>query len=61
LLDVRQRRVLAKVVQTAKEDNIAVIATGIETHAQLDLLHELAIEIAQGFIFGRPQPYCLPI
>ena len=61
LLDVRQRRVLAKVVQTAKEDNIAVIAAGIETHAQLDLLHELAIEIAQGFIFGRPQPYCLPI
>ncbi len=61
LNDVRQRRVLAKVVQTAKEDNIAVIAAGIETHAQLDLLHELAIEIAQGFIFGRPQPYCLPI
>jgi len=61
LNESRQRRVLAKVVKTATEDGIAVIATGIETHVQLDLLHELSIEIAQGFLFGRPQPYCLPI
>lgn len=61
LNDIRQRRVLLKVVQTAAEDNIAVIATGIETHAQLDLLHEMKIEIAQGFLFGKPQPYCLAV
>lgn len=61
LNDIRQRRVLLKVVQTAAEDNIAVIATGIETYAQLDLLHELKIEIAQGFLFGKPQPYCLAV
>jgi EAL domain-containing protein (putative c-di-GMP-specific phosphodiesterase class I) len=61
LRDIRQRRVLAKVVLTAAEDKTTVIATGIETHAQLDLLHELKIEIAQGFLFGKPQPYCLSV
>ena len=61
LRDIRQRRVLAKVVLTAAEDDAAVIATGIETHAQLDLLHELKIEMAQGFLFGKPQPYCLAV
>jgi EAL domain-containing protein (putative c-di-GMP-specific phosphodiesterase class I) len=59
--DSRQRRVLARVVQTAMEDNISVIATGIETHAQLDLLHELNVDSAQGFLFGKPQPYCLSV
>lgn len=61
LADNRQKRVLAKVVQTAVEDDIAVIAVGIETHEQLDLLHELNIDIAQGYLFGRPQPYCLSV
>jgi EAL domain-containing protein (putative c-di-GMP-specific phosphodiesterase class I) len=42
-----------------RKDGVSVIATGIETHAQLDLLHELSVDIAQGFLFGRPQPYCL--
>lgn len=59
--DSRQRRVLAKVVQMAIADDVTVIATGIETHEQLDLLHELAIDTAQGFLFGRPQPYCLSV
>lgn len=61
LINARQKRVLEKVVQTASDDGIAVIATGIETHQQLDLLHEVAITIAQGFLFGRPQPYGLPV
>ena len=57
----RKRLVLEKLVLTAREDGIVVIATGIETHAQLDLLNELSIDIAQGFLFGRPQPYCLKV
>lgn len=61
LQDKRQWRVLDKSVKVAQEDAIAVIATGIENHAQLDLLHGLDIHIAQGFLFGRPQPYCLQV
>ena len=34
----------------------AVVAEGIETTAQRDLLAELGCTRAQGYLFGRPQP-----
>ncbi|HQQ63814.1 MAG TPA: EAL domain-containing protein [Pseudomonadales bacterium] len=57
--DVRIQRNLAKSVQEAQQAGIAVIGAGIETGQQLDLLRTLDVGIAQGFLFGRPQPYCL--
>ncbi len=57
--DPRRRRVLANAVRAAHDDGIGVVGTGIETHAQLDVLHDLGINIAQGYLFGRPQPYCI--
>lgn len=59
LHDVRTQRNLAKAVQEAQQAGIVVIGAGVETGRQLDLLRSLDVGIAQGFLFGRPQPYCL--
>ena len=47
--------VLNTVVQLAKVMNVPVIAEGIETTAQADLLRDLACPRAQGYLFGRPK------
>ncbi len=59
LHDRRRQRTLANAVTVASDDGITVIGTGIESRVQLDLLHELGIGVGQGYLFGRPQPYCV--
>jgi len=40
---------------------IDVIAEGIETQAQRDVLHAMGCEYGQGFLLGRPAPQPLPV
>ncbi len=42
------------VVALARELDIAVVAEGVETDAQLDALLGAGAELVQGFLFGRP-------
>ncbi|MEZ6128029.1 MAG: EAL domain-containing protein [Planctomycetaceae bacterium] len=36
--------------------NVIALAEGVETQAQADICTELGFEMAQGYLFGRPQP-----
>jgi EAL domain-containing protein (putative c-di-GMP-specific phosphodiesterase class I) len=39
----------------ALKTNCTLIAEGIETNAEKDTLHSLAVELGQGFLLGRPE------
>jgi EAL domain-containing protein (putative c-di-GMP-specific phosphodiesterase class I) len=51
----------------ARNIGLRVVAEGVETTAQLALLHSLHCEFAQGFLLGRPmtpralQDYRVPL
>jgi sensor c-di-GMP phosphodiesterase-like protein len=40
----------------AESLGLRVVAEGVETAAQLDVLRKLGCEVAQGFFFSRPLP-----
>lgn len=58
-VDKRRRQQLKKIVRTARDEGVKVIGVGIENTMHLDLLRELEIGLAQGYLFGKPQPYCV--
>ena len=44
------------ILQIARALNKKVVAEGVETHAQLDLLRRLGCDIIQGYLVSRPLP-----
>ena len=42
------------VVDVAKRFNVTCVAEGVETQSQYKLMHELGVDIIQGFYFARP-------
>jgi EAL domain-containing protein (putative c-di-GMP-specific phosphodiesterase class I) len=54
--DVGARAVVTAVMQMAGPLRCAVVAEGIETETQRDLLLALGCPRAQGYLFGRPEP-----
>jgi len=48
--------VISGIVGLASALGLTVVAEGVETAVQADLLAELGCEMAQGFFFGRPMP-----
>jgi EAL domain-containing protein (putative c-di-GMP-specific phosphodiesterase class I) len=38
---------------------LRVVAEGIETQVQLDSIRRIGVDLAQGYLFGRPMPYDL--
>ena len=40
----------------AKSCGYTVVAEGIETEAQADIMYSLGCELGQGFYFGQPEP-----
>lgn len=53
----RPRQTLASaMLMFARDTAASLVAEGIETPAELDMLHRLGVQYGQGFLFGRPAP-----
>ncbi|HTR56991.1 MAG TPA: EAL domain-containing protein, partial [Casimicrobiaceae bacterium] len=44
------------IISMAQSLNLTVVAEGVETQAQIDLLMSLGCTMVQGFLLGRPLP-----
>lgn len=53
----RARRILAAIVQMSHDLGMTVVAEGVETESQWQLLESLEVEYFQGFLLGRPMPF----
>jgi len=54
--DPADRAIVAGCIQLAHALGLTSVAEGVETAAQRDVLKELGCQVAQGYLFGRPQP-----
>ena len=50
------RKIVAAIVALASSVGMAVVAEGVETAGQAELLRELGVDQLQGFLFERPGP-----
>ena len=53
---VRSQKIIAAVVNMAKQIGIKTLAEGVETEEQFEFLRSIGCEKTQGFYFGRPMP-----
>jgi diguanylate cyclase (GGDEF)-like protein len=54
--DPRAENFLRAVIELAHTLDLRVVAEGVETQPQCDLLSALGCDLAQGYFFSRPQP-----
>jgi len=54
--DVRVFSLLKSIDIIAKAYNYSVVAEGVETKEQLDMVKEAGFDIVQGFIYSKPEP-----
>jgi EAL domain-containing protein (putative c-di-GMP-specific phosphodiesterase class I) len=52
--DAETHEIVRVIVMLAHHLGLSVVAEGVETQAQLDLLRQLGCERAQGYLFSRP-------
>ncbi|MCH5201109.1 MAG: EAL domain-containing protein [Oscillospiraceae bacterium] len=53
-------RTIAKaIVEMSKAMDLTVLAEGVETEGQRDILDELGCDVVQGFLYSQPQPAAL--
>lgn len=54
--DPCSRALAAALIKFAEETGSQVVAEGVETRAELEVLRELKVDKVQGFLLGRPMP-----
>lgn len=52
----KARALIRGITILARDMNLMIVAEGIETEAQCDMLKNMGIKLGQGYLFGRPQP-----
>lgn len=52
----KTRLVVSKVIEMAKSLRLRIVAEGVETQEQVELLREMGCDIAQGYFYARPMP-----
>jgi EAL domain-containing protein (putative c-di-GMP-specific phosphodiesterase class I) len=58
--DVVRQAIVEGIVLVSRRLGIDVVAEGIESQAECDMLIDLGIELMQGYLFARPQVEQLP-
>ena len=53
-----QRKIISAMTSLFAEMEVDVIAEGVETESERDVLLELGVDLMQGYLFGRPAPMC---
>lgn len=56
----RGRAVVSAVLQITRELGAPMVAEGVETDEQLAVLHDLGVDLAQGYLFARPAAVLRP-
>jgi EAL domain-containing protein (putative c-di-GMP-specific phosphodiesterase class I)/GGDEF domain-containing protein len=51
-----KRNLVSAITGFARDSQSTVIAEGVETESEVDVLRDLGIELQQGFFFGYPKP-----
>jgi EAL domain-containing protein (putative c-di-GMP-specific phosphodiesterase class I) len=54
--DLETREIVRIIVMLAHGLRLKVVAEGVETQAQVDLLKEIGCELAQGYLYSKPVP-----
>jgi diguanylate cyclase (GGDEF)-like protein/PAS domain S-box-containing protein len=54
--DLETREIVRIIVMLAHGLRLKVVAEGVETEAQADMLKEIGCEMAQGYLYSRPAP-----
>jgi len=54
--DKKSSNIVYSMVKLAKSLGFSVVAEGVETKAEADILHNIGCDIAQGYYFARPMP-----
>ena len=54
--DCNRRTIVGNLVRMCEDMHIQVIAEGVETQQQLDILRGLGCDEVQGYHLGRPMP-----
>jgi diguanylate cyclase (GGDEF)-like protein/PAS domain S-box-containing protein len=52
----RHRAIVRTIVQFARDLGLSLVAEGVETEGQAQLLREYGCELAQGYFYARPMP-----
>jgi EAL domain-containing protein (putative c-di-GMP-specific phosphodiesterase class I) len=52
----RDETIVRSIVDLAHNLDLTVIAEGVETEPQLEFISEIGCDMAQGFLFGAPEP-----
>lgn len=50
------QRILACTIEMARSLDMTVVAEGIETHEELEMVRALGVQVTQGYYHGRPMP-----
>jgi EAL domain-containing protein (putative c-di-GMP-specific phosphodiesterase class I)/GGDEF domain-containing protein len=54
--DKRERALVQAVIDLGHALGLQVVAEGVETHAQAELLRQMGCDVFQGFLFAKPMP-----
>jgi diguanylate cyclase (GGDEF)-like protein/PAS domain S-box-containing protein len=55
-VDARRAAIVRALLEVAASSGLEVVAEGVETEQQRDLLIDMGCTVAQGYLFGRPVP-----
>ncbi len=54
--EYKSQIIVSNIVDMAKHLNLNVISEGVETEMQVDFLRDIGCDMAQGFVFAKPEP-----